>query len=51
MNNPEQINDEPVQEYLDESRLQDEVVEIQTEKLEQVAGGGGGTAIGYGVPP
>jgi hypothetical protein len=47
VNNPEQINDELVQEHLDESRLQDEVMEIQTEKLEQVSGGGNGTVYAY----
>jgi hypothetical protein len=48
VNNSKHINDEPVQERRDEDRapVTDAVAEIETEKLEQVAGGGDGTAIG-----
>jgi hypothetical protein len=48
VNKSKHINDEPVQERLDEDRAQaaDEVVEIETDQLEQVAGGSDGWAIG-----
>ena len=49
MSNPEQSNDELTQEITDESgqKSTDEGVEIANDALEQVAGGGGGTATGY----
>ena len=50
MNNPEHINDELTQEIADESvqNNTDEDAEIANVLLEQVAGGGNGTATGYG---
>ena len=50
MNDPKHSNDELVQERPDESgqKSTDECLEITSDELEQVSGGGGGTAIGYG---
>ena len=49
MSNPEHINDELTQEITDEpvQKSTDEGVEIANDLLEQVAGGGNGTATGY----
>jgi hypothetical protein len=48
VNNPRNINDERVQEHPDESgqKNTDEILEIAGDELEQVSGGGDGTAVG-----
>lgn len=51
MNNPERVNIDPADvATLDEidQPPAGELLEIESTELEQVAGGGGGTAIGYG---
>jgi hypothetical protein len=51
MNSPERINDDlPDTQHPDEMTQQptDELLEIEPAKLEQVAGGGDGTALGVG---
>ena len=51
MNSPEHSNDDPsVTRHTDEMTQQstDELLEVETAQLEQVAGGGDGTAIGTG---
>ena len=51
MNNPSQINDESGDvARLDEMtpRLADELTDVDSVELEQVAGGGDGTALGVG---
>jgi hypothetical protein len=50
MNNPEQINNNPADvTTLDEMGQQTagELLEIESSELEQVSGGGGGTAVGW----
>jgi hypothetical protein len=50
VNNPEQINNDPADvAALNEMRPQpaDELTEIENAELEQVSGGGNGTATGY----